>query len=237
METQAAQLVTKKILLPFFHIYIEINPVTILTSWIVICILISFAIIIKIRLRRFPGRLQVAFELLIDWFDKTMKEGLREDARKFLPLVVTLFLFVTLSNWTSTIPRVSSPTKDLNTCLGLGLLVFFVSHISAIKKKGLKGYISAYFKPYWFLFPSNVISEIGKVISHSFRLFGNIFAGGVVIAVVPQILITIFKFFGVPLGIVSMPFLYGFFGLFIGLVQAFVFSLLALVYITVLRQD
>lgn len=237
MQANIGKIVTKTISIPRTNIVLEINPDTIIMTGLVMAILLVLVLVVRRRLSFLPDRVQLGAELLINWFDETLQESLGEDRRKFLPLILTLFLFVLLSNWLGLIPALRSPTRDLNTCLGLGLLVFLVSHTNAIKKKGLKRYLASYFKPFWFLFPSNVFSEASKVLSHSFRLFGNIFAGGIIISVIPLILVQIFKFFAVPLGILAMPAINGFFILFIGGIQAFVFSLLALAYISVLQGD
>jgi len=219
-----------------------INPQTLITSAIISLFLILLGVFFSRNLCRFPGRRQCLAELLIGSFKDIAKEGLGEDWDKFFPLIITLFLFVLLSNWLGVIPGLKSPTADLNTCLGLGLMVFFVSHLSAIRKNGVKKYLKKYFSPFPLLFPINVISELGKVISHSFRLFGNMFGGAVIFAVVGPIVFEISKTIGVPLAIAS-PFLIllflilqVFFGLFIGTVQAFVFSVLALTYIGYARE-
>ncbi len=230
------QIIIKTIYIPGLGFPLTFNPQTIVMSWLAILIIILFSFILTRPLKPIPSRRQVFLESLLSWFDGMAKEALGKDGRTFLPLILSLFLFILVSNWFSVIPGLTSPTRDLNTCLGLGLLVFFISHIWSIKTNGLRRYIGRYFKPYWFMFPSNIFSEIGKVLSHSFRLFGNIFAGGIIISVIPVILIQLFKTLGIPLGILAMPLVKAFFGIFIGGIQAFVFSLLALTYIAVLRE-
>jgi len=232
-----AQIITKTVNIPGVDLSLTFNPQTILMSWGVILVIIILTFILRGPLKTIPDRRQVFLESLIMWFDGMTKEALGDrDGRRFLPLILTLFLFILISNWFSVIPGLISPTRDLNTCLGLGLLVFFISHLWSIRTNGLGRYIARYFKPYWFMFPSNVFSEIGKALSHSFRLFGNMFAGGIIISVIPVILIRLFKVSGIPLGILGMPLVKAFFGLFIGGIQAFVFSMLALTYIAVLKD-
>lgn len=204
--------------------------------------LVAFGVVLvlgrafSLRLQPVPGRRQALGEMLILSFDDMISQSLGREGRQFLPLILTLFLFVLVSNWMTVIPFLNGPTRDLNTTLALALIVLVVAHSSAIKKKGFARYIRAYFEPFWFMFPSNVFSEVSKTASHAFRLFGNVFAGGVVIAVVPVILWQLFKWFGFGLSLVVMPGLNGFFGIFIGGVQAFVFAMLALAYISVLRE-
>jgi F-type H+-transporting ATPase subunit a len=230
-----AEVTTYSFTLPWFDAEVTINPTTIITTWVIIIFMLILGKIAALKLNEVPSRRQSLLEVLIEWFQDTVNEAIgEEDGRKFLPFIATLFLFVLFCNWVNLIPRAQSPTRDLNTCLGLGLLVMAISHGFAIKKKGFLKYLKSYFKPLWILFPANVFSEISKVLSHSFRLFGNIFAGGIVIALVPWILVNLLNWWGVPLGIIFMPALNAFFGFFIGAIQAFVFALLAVAYIGVL---
>ena len=92
-----------------------------------------------------------------------------------------------------------------------------------------------YVEPFPFLLPSNIISELGKLISHSFRLFGNIYAGGIVVNLIPVIVLKLLGSTGIVLLLFMMPLLKGFFDVFVGAIQAFVFALLAAAYISVLR--
>ncbi len=233
---ELAQLSTHTFKVPFVDWSFGVNPHTLIVSWAVILLIITWCLWVTRSLKKVPSKKQVIIELIVEWFDNMLTESIGDDGRKFLPFVVSLFLFVLVCNWATVIPGVGAPTKDLNTCLGFGLLVLFVAHISAIRKKGFLKYLKSYFEPVWFLFPSNVFSEVSKVLSHSFRLFGNIFAGGIVVSMVPLILWRIFRWWGLPINILSMPILNAFFGLFVGTIQAFVFSMLAAAYIGVLRE-
>jgi len=149
---------------------------------------------------------------------------------------------VLISNWLGIIPGMKSPTEDLNTCLGLGIMVFFIAHAAAIAKKGLGKYLKGYIEPFIFFLPMNIVGEIGKVVSHSFRLFGNIFAGAVIFALTGPVILKTFSAIGLPAYsatpaiLVTFLVSQGFFGLFVGTVQALVFALLALTYIAVLRE-
>ena len=121
-------------------------------------------------------------------------------------------------------------------------MVFIICHLSAILHKGVKKYLVDYTKPFFFFLPLNVVGEFGKVISHSFRLFGNMYAGAIIFALVGPVTLRVFNVLGLP-NYSASPFLlftymvlHGFFGFFVGTVQALVFSLLALTYISVLRE-
>jgi F-type H+-transporting ATPase subunit a len=100
---------------------------------------------------------------------------------------------------------------------------FVLAHHAAIKSKGFKAYIKEYFQPIFFMMPLNVIGELAKIISISFRLFGNIMGGSIIILVVSYLCYSI----------ILPPFLNAFFGLFVGTIQAFVFTMLTVVYISV----
>jgi len=215
----------------------SVNPTTLVMTAVVAVILLIFSLFLSIGASIRPTKRQILAEMLIEWFQGILDDSIGEGGRRYLTFVLSIFLFVLICNWISVIPTFKSPTRDLNTPLALALLVLIVAHVSAIRKKGLKKYLKAYFEPFWFLFPSNVISEFSKTLSHSFRLFGNMFAGGVVIALVPILLMRLPKILGVPLVILSQPVLSVFFGLFIGGIQAFVFSILAIAYIGVLQQE
>jgi F-type H+-transporting ATPase subunit a len=121
------------------------------------------------------------------------------------------------------IPEFSEPTRYLSTDLALGFIVAVVVHGAAIKEKGIAGYFKSYAEPMWFLYPLNIISEIAKVISHSFRLFGNVLGGSIIIIIVSKLVFQI----GLPV------MLNVFFGLFVGAIQAFVFAMLAVTYIAI----
>jgi F-type H+-transporting ATPase subunit a len=119
-------------------------------------------------------------------------------------------------------PWLSEPTKDLNTPLGLGILGFIISHYAGIRTKGFKAYAKQYVDPIFFMLPLNVIGELSRVVSISFRLYGNILGGAIIILVVSHLIYSL----------ILPPFLIAFFSLFIGTIQAFVFTMLTLVYIS-----
>jgi F-type H+-transporting ATPase subunit a len=191
------------------------------------------AILVRLKLKQQPGRLQVLLETIVGAFDSLCKSTLGERGRTYLPFIGSLFIFVWLSNIIGIIPGLEEPTRDANTPIGLMAVSLLTAHISSIRLRGFKEYIKEYFEPglrirgVWlpnvFLAPLNVIGECGKAISMSFRLFGNIFGGGVIIVVVSSLV----SFVGLP------PFLHLFLGLFVGTVQAMVFSILALTYTAV----
>ncbi|RAP33351.1 ATP synthase F0 subunit A [Candidatus Marinamargulisbacteria bacterium SCGC AG-439-L15] len=132
------------------------------------------------------------------------------------------------------VPDFEEPTRSISTDLAMGLMVFVVVHVNAVRKNGFLGYLKGYWgdvmpcegkwlllAPVNIMIPLNIIGEVSSVVSHSFRLFGNIFGGFMIITIVSSLI----KFLVIPIGLLA------FFGLFAGLVQAFVFTMLAITYI------
>jgi F-type H+-transporting ATPase subunit a len=201
-----------------------VNSDTLLITWLIIGLLLTFTVLATRRRGMVPGPWQHLSELLVSWIKELCVDALGEQwGKRYYPLVCALFIFLLLCNWIGLVPFLEEPTKDLNTTLGLGIMGFLISHGTAIKVKGFKNYITEYFKPIFFMMPLNVVGELAKVISISFRLFGNIMGGSIIIIVVSYL----------AYGLILPPFLYAFFGLFVGTIQAFVFTVLTLVYISV----
>ena len=152
--------------------------------------------------------------------------------KKFVPIGVTLFLFILICNWIGFIPSalrpgisgeiLPAPTGDVNLPLAMALLVIVWVHIESFKARGVRGYFKHYAQPYTALAPINVVEEITKPITMTFRLFGNLFSGGLMIAVMT----TLLPIYAVPFGeIIWKPFDLG-----IGVIQAYIFMLLAVLY-------
>lgn len=214
-----------QLIVPMFGYKVVFNLETIAMTWIVISILTLFGIFAARRKNLIPHPLQVVGELFIAQFGGLVKDALddNEMAKKYTPLICSLFLFLMLSNWLGIIPTLSEPTKDLNTPLGLGVLGFFIAHYAGIKAKGIKTYLMGYCEPFFFMMPLNVVGELAKIVSISFRLFGNIMGGSIIILVVSYLTYSV----------ILPPFLNLFFGMFVGTIQAFVFTMLTVVYISV----
>jgi F-type H+-transporting ATPase subunit a len=234
-----------------FGLQLKVNVTTLVMTWIVMGIILLVAWLCTRDIRRIPGRVQCLVETVIEFFDSLINDTIGESGRRYFPLIMTIFLFVLVSNWLAIIPPLKNPTSDLNTTLGLGVMVFIVAHSSAILTKGVLRYIYGFFEPV-LIAPIalliNVFGEFGKTMSHSFRLFGNIFGGGLIILVVFEMpkylepvlcefLVGKVIYFGLwPILKIVVPVgLNLFFGLFIGTIQAFVFTVLAIAYISVAR--
>ncbi|RKY67607.1 MAG: ATP synthase F0 subunit A [Candidatus Latescibacterota bacterium] len=206
---------------------VVVNSRTAITSWLVMGLLILSSVLIRRRLKQRPGRWQSVFELIVDFFDGLVRDTLGPGNRGHLPMIGSLFLFLWISNVIGVIPMLEEPTRDLNVPVGCMLVVLAVVHVSAIRAKGWKKYMLGYTRPFFIMFPLNVIGEMAKGVSLSFRLFGNILGGAIIIVVISSLV----RYILLPVGL-SL-----FFGIFVGTIQAFVFSMLALAYIAVAVSD
>ena len=212
-----------QLIIPIFGYNMTFNVEVIIMTWIVIFLLLSFGFSAAGKKKLLPGPMQVIGELIVDQLFTLTEETLNKElAAKYAPLICALFMFLATSNWLGVIPHLEEPTKDLNTPLAFGLMGFVVAHYTGIKKKGFKTYIKGYFEPFVIMLPLNIIGELANVVSISFRLFGNIMGGSIIILVVTHLTYSI----------VLPPFLNAFFGLFVGTIQAFVFTMLTTVYIS-----
>ena len=171
-----------------------------------------------------PSKLQLAFETIVDAIEKQVASSMGQVAPFVVPLAFTLFMFILIANWLELIPSggyLEAPSADINFTLALALIVIIWMHITAIRKKGLGSYLRHYAQPYPALIPLEVIGEIVKPFTLALRLFGNIFAGGVMLAIIGLI----------PAWLLWIPNgLWKGFDLIIGAIQAFIFALLTILY-------
>ncbi|MCG6909367.1 MAG: F0F1 ATP synthase subunit A [Deltaproteobacteria bacterium] len=213
-----------QLIIPFLGHNITINLEVVAMTWIVFAFLVVVGILSTRKRSIFPRSMQMFGELFVNQFYGLTEDALdKEMAKKYGPLICALFMFLVLANWLGIIPHLEEPTKDLNTPLSLGLMGFVIAHYAGIKTKGFKAYVKEYMEPMFFMAPLNIIGELAKIVSISFRLFGNIMGGSIIILVVSHLTYSI----------VLPPLLNAFFGLFVGTIQAFVFTMLTVVYISV----
>ncbi|MFF3569554.1 F0F1 ATP synthase subunit A [Nocardia jiangxiensis] len=211
----------------------DFNVDTIVSTSVAALIVIALAIFLRIKLTSgVPNGVQLFFETITVQMRDQVESAIGLRVAPFvLPLAVTLFTFILLSNWLSVLPvqygegeLVSPPASDVNFVYALALFVFVFYQGAGIKRRGIGGHFKALLKGHTGWGPMvliNVIEEIAKPLSLSLRLFGNMFAGGVMIAV-----ITLF-----PVWISWGPnAIWKMFDLFVGAIQAFIFSLLTVLY-------
>ena len=214
----------QQLIITFMGHNITLNLEVMMMTWIVISVLIVFGFFAARKASILPEPLQVVGELLVSQLYGLVEDAVgKEKAKTYAPLICALFMFLLFCNWIGLFPHLHEPTKDLNTPLSLGLMGFFIANYAGIKTKGIGKYLKEYCEPIFFMAPLNVIGELAKVVSISFRLFGNIMGGSIIILVVSYLTYSI----------IFPPLLNIFFGLFVGTIQAFVFTMLTIVYISV----
>lgn len=209
-----------------------LNAETLINSWITILVITIILFSAKISIKRNPNS-TASFLILL--FVRSFKDLITQSLKRFhfgyFCFISALFIYIFFSNIISIIPWVEEPTSDVNTALSLGIISFTYVQVASLKTKGLKGYIAEFFEPFVLLFPLNVVGELAKIISISFRLFGNIFGGSVISKLFSGA--TQGSIITETLAIVSGVnfIIIGFFVLFEGTIQAFVFAMLSLTYL------
>jgi F-type H+-transporting ATPase subunit a len=199
---------------------IKLNA-TIVFTWALMLVLVVGSLLVTRKLSRdlTRSRWQNLLEILVTGIEKQISEvGLR-DARTYLGFLGTLFLFVAAASLATIIPGYEPPTGSLSTTTALALCVLVAVPLYGIADRGLGGYLKSYMEPTFMMLPFNIISEVSRTLALAVRLFGNMMSGAMIIA----ILLTITPFF--------FPILMTALGLLTGLVQAYIFSILAAVYI------
>jgi F-type H+-transporting ATPase subunit a len=174
-----------------------------------------------------PGKLQIFFETLVGQVEDQVGMDLKKRAPFVVPLAITIFIFVLTCNWLAVIPSghhpeyLPPPTADVNLTYALGLIVSIWSISTGIRLRGVRNYLSHLKEPYVILTPINVLEELIKPFTLALRLFGNIFAGTVMLLI----------FTLLPAYILWLPNIgWKLFDIFIGLIQAFIFALLTILY-------
>ena len=192
---------------------------TVTMTWVVMGILVVLALLIRRQLSRDRhGGLRTLFEALMEYLDGQIREIVRRPPERYFPLVATLFIFILTANLIAAVPRMRPPTSDIACTGALALVVFVAVPYYGIRERGLAGYMRAYFQPVWLMFPFNVIGEVSRTLAMAVRLFGNVMSGAVIVGV----LIFVGGIAAVPLGML---------GLLTGLIQAYIFAILTMVYI------
>lgn len=198
-------------------------PVTkiVVSTWFVMAFLVIASFISTRKLDFIPTRfLQNVLELFVEAIIYLIEDMSPGNGKKFLPLVGTLALFIGTANLAGLVPGMSSPTSDFNTTLALALVVFCSVPYYGIKTRGVKDYFKDYISPSPIMAPFHVISEITRTFSLALRLFGNILGEEIIIAIL-FLLAPIF---------VPVPMML--FSIFTGIVQAYIFTILTVVYLS-----
>jgi len=204
-------------------VWVSVGPVdftdTVVTTWIIILLLAAVAWLIRRQLTIQAGPLQTAAEGVVTVIEDAISAVAPDHTRQLLPFIGTLWVFLVVANLAGLIPGVHSPTRDLSTTSALAILVFLASHWFGIRSQGLKSYLRHYLTPSPILLPFHIISEITRTIALAVRLFGNIMS-----LEMAALLILFVAGFLAPIPILMLHVIEA-------LVQAYIFGMLALIYI------
>lgn len=195
----------------FYLLGIPISQ-TVVMTWILIVITVVIVLILR---KVLPSLLETMLEFITGMVADVLDV---DNLNPYLPLLGSLFIFILLSNMLSIVPGLKSPTSDINTTLALALVVLFSVQLYGIRQKGFWGYLKTFSDPIW-LFPLEIVSQVSRTFSLTLRLFGNIMSGDLIVAIVFSIIPLI-----VPVAMMSLSLL-------TGVLQAYVFTILAALYI------
>lgn len=194
---------------------------TILFTWLIMGLLTCGSWVVTRRLSTSArlSRGQNLIEVLVLGLKNQIQDVSQQDPGPFLPFVGTLFLFIVVSNILSIVPGYEAPTSSLSTTAALATCVFIAVPIYGIARQGIADYLKQYLQPSFLMLPFNIIGELSRTLALAVRLYGNIMSGGVIGAIL--------------LGFVPLfvPILMQAFGLLTGIIQAYIFAVLAMVYI------
>jgi F-type H+-transporting ATPase subunit a len=201
----------------------HLGPVAItravVTTWIIMAVLAIVCKLATHRLEMRPDRWQAVLEVIVTGIAEQIEDVIRKDARPFLPMLATLFIFLVVANLSGLLPGVEAPTSRIETPAALALIVFFSVHYFGVRARGLSGYLASFAEPKHIMLPLNILSEVTRTFSLMVRLFGNVMSGEFVIALV---LALAGLFVPIPLMVLEIL---------VGLVQAYIFTVLATVFI------
>ncbi|MEQ8703780.1 MAG: F0F1 ATP synthase subunit A [Phaeodactylibacter sp.] len=208
------------------HGFFSIN-LTLVTTWAIMLLLVIAAMLITRRLKTEVriSRWQSFLEILVTGINQQIKEVGLKHPEHYIGFIGTLFLFIATSNLLIILPWYEPPTGSLSTTAALAISVLFAVPFFGIQQSGFAGYLRSYIKPSIIMLPFNLIGEVSRTLALMIRLFGNIMSGGLIVAVLLSIAPFLFPVVMTALGLLT------------GMVQAYIFSILATVYIAAAIQE
>jgi F-type H+-transporting ATPase subunit a len=207
-------------LILWHHGFFELNA-TIITTWAIMLVLATgaWAITRRLSTELVVSRWQCALEILVTGIAAQVEEVGLKPSRPYIAFLGTLFSFIAIANLLTVVPGYEPPTGSLSTTAALALCVFIAVPVFGIRQRGWRGYLHSYLQPTAIMLPFNIISEFSRSLALAVRLFGNMMSGAMILGILLTITPFIFP--------VAMSAL----GLLTGMVQAYIFSILATVYI------
>lgn len=192
---------------------------TVVATWAMVAALSVLAVYGGRHLQERPSRWQAVAEWGIGGLSGLVEEMTGESGRRYLPLVATIGLFVLVANLMSVLPDVEAPTANISTPAALAVIVFFSVHYFGVRELGVAGYLKTFAQPSVLILPMNLLGHLTRTFSLAIRLFGNMLSHQIIVAVLLVVL---------PL---VVPAVLEIFGLFIAVLQAYIFTILTVVYI------
>ncbi len=196
-------------------------PITagVIATWVIMAILIIGAILVTRHMTLIPSSCQAAIELMVDTIDGQIRDTMQVSPAPYRSFIGTLFVFIFVANWSSLAPGVEPPTANLETDAALALLVFIAVISFGVRASGVRGYLATFAYPNPVMIPLNFIESLTRTFSMLVRLFGNVMSGVLVISIVLSL-----AGFLVPIPLMALDLL-------TGAVQAYIFAVLAMVFI------
>lgn len=206
--------------------FITIN-LTLVTTWVLMLVLVLTAVLItrKLQTGLKISRWQCILEMLVTGMNQQIKEVGLKKSEKFLGFIGTLFIFIAFANLCIIFPGYEPPTSSLSTTAALALCVFLATPIFGIAENGVIQYLKTFIEPTFIMLPFNIISEISRTLALAVRLFGNIMSGGLIVTILLSIAPLFFPVLMTVLGLIT------------GIIQAYIFSILATVYIAAATEE
>lgn len=208
------------------HNFLKLNA-TIFFTWLLMFILTISAWLVTQNIKKQIqiSQWQSLLEILVISFKKQIEEIGLVQSVKYLGFLGTLFIFIATANLFTIFPGYEPPTGSLSTTIALAVCVFLAVPIFGITEKGLGNYLKSYLQPTFIMLPFNIISEVSRTIALAIRLFGNMMSGALIISILLSIVPFIFPVIMTALGLLT------------GMVQAYIFAILATVYIAAATND
>jgi F-type H+-transporting ATPase subunit a len=203
-----------------FHIGPVLISQAVVTTWVIMAVLIAAAVLISRTLKPTASPLQALLELIVDTIDGEIRDTMQAEPGPYRAFIGTLFVFIFVANWSTLIPGVAPPTARLETDAALALLVFLAVIWFGIRSGGIGGYLATFASPNPLMIPLNLVESVTRAFSMFVRLFGNVMSGVFVIGIVLSLAGLL-----VPIPLMALDLL-------TGAVQAYIFAVLAMVFIS-----
>lgn len=205
------------------HVLLHLGPVplssAVVVTWIIMAVLLLASLAVTRRLRLVPSTRQTVLELLVGTVDAQIRDTMQAEPEPYRALIGTLFLYILTANWSSLVPGVEPPTAQFATDAALAGIVFCATIFFGMRTRGIGGYLETFAEPTWVMVPLNLVEQLTRTFSLIVRLFGNVMSGVFVVGIALSLAGLL-----VPIPFMALELL-------TGAIQAYIFSMLAMVFI------